>query len=112
MAVNIPGTGAGGREPLGWAGAVTETLRTVVPVLILFKVLNWTPDQMAGAIIAIGSILKLAELVWTRARVTPVNSPVLPAGTVVSVTGNDGTAATKQVVTNSTDDEADQEGPA
>jgi hypothetical protein len=36
---------------------ITEALRAVLPVLVLFNIINWTPEQIAGALMAVSAVL-------------------------------------------------------
>lgn len=58
-----------GKEPTIVLGALSEVLRQAIPMLILFGILNWTPEQIAAVMLFWGSLVTLGSIILTRSQV-------------------------------------------
>lgn len=63
------------REPVAFINGILALLEVTIPTLVIFEILQWTPDQVAatmGVIIALGTVFKT---LLARHVVTPVAAP-------------------------------------
>lgn len=58
-------------EPTAVLGALGELVRQIVPMLLLFGVINWTDPQIAGVFMVVSAAIKVLEVVLTRSQVVP-----------------------------------------
>jgi hypothetical protein len=80
-----------GREPAVVLGALSEIIKAVIPMLIIFGFIQWTSEQVAQVMIVVGVIVGGLNIVLTRSQVRPeadVNALIRtaiaqPAGTRV-----------------------------
>lgn len=81
-----------GKEPTVVLGAVSEVIRQIIPMLIIFGILHWTGEQVAQVMAVVSAIIAALTIILTRSQVTPetkVNDLIRtavdqPAGTPVS----------------------------
>lgn len=68
-----------GKEPAVVLGALAEVVKAVIPALILFGLLTWTPEQVAGVMFVVGVAVSSLTVILTRSQVVPtetVNSQI------------------------------------
>lgn len=61
-----------GREPTVILGALGELTRQIVPMLLLFGLINWTDPQIAAVFMVVSASIKVFEVILTRSQVTPI----------------------------------------
>ncbi len=59
------------KEPTVIIGALSEVVRAIIPLLIIFNILHWTPEQIAQVLLFVGVLVKSAEVMYTRSQVVP-----------------------------------------
>lgn len=79
-----------GKEPAVILGALSEIVRAVIPTLIIFGIIHWTPEQVAQFVLLVGVVVGSLNVVLTRsqtvaavtadkqieiAKASPVNRP-------------------------------------
>ncbi len=58
-------------EPAAVFGSLSEVLRQVLPVLILFGVVNWTKEQLVGVMVLVSVTLTFLTILFTRKASIP-----------------------------------------
>ena len=58
-------------EPVAASAAISNAVRVVVAALILFGVLHWSGEQVAGFVLAVSTVLDLPLTLRARSKVTP-----------------------------------------
>lgn len=76
------------REPVALANGAADVLRAIIPLGLVFHLINWTPEQIAAVLLAVTTIITFFQTYFVRSRVTPVSAPQLPVGTTVIGTDN------------------------
>ena len=61
-----------GREPAAVVAAVLATFETGLGVLVVFGIVDWTPEQTAALMGFVGSALALAGGLFVRSKVQPL----------------------------------------
>lgn len=74
------------REPSAIISALGAFLSAIAKVAVLLNLVDWNADQLAGISLVIDTFLILLGALFIRSQVTPVKSPVLSEGTVVTTT--------------------------
>jgi hypothetical protein len=59
------------KEPTVILGALSEVIRQIVPMLIVFGVIHWTSEQVAQFMLVVGSAITLFTILLTRSQVVP-----------------------------------------
>lgn len=77
------------REPSAIISALGAFLSAIAKVAVLLNLVDWDADQLAGISLVIDTLLILLGAIFIRSQVTPVKSPVLSEGTVVTTTSPD-----------------------
>lgn len=60
-----------GKEPAVVLGALSEVVKAVIPLLIIFNFINWTGEQVAQVMLVVGVIIGFLNVVLTRSQVVP-----------------------------------------
>jgi len=60
-----------GKEPTVILGALSEVIRQIVPMLIIFGVIAWSGEQVAQFMLVVGSAISLFTILLTRSQVVP-----------------------------------------
>lgn len=63
-----------GKEPAVIFGGLGEVVRAIVPLLIIFGFIHWTPEQTAAAYLAVSVILGYIVTLLTRSNTTPTET--------------------------------------
>lgn len=63
-----------GKEPAVFFNGIGEIIRAIVPCLILFGVIQWTDEQIAGVFLAVGVVLGFLTTMLTRSQTTPTET--------------------------------------
>lgn len=79
------------KNPAAILSAIAEMVKAVIPMLILFGIIHWTPDQVAAVMFVAGIAVTSITTILTRSQVTPndqVNALIeqaikMPVGTPV-----------------------------
>lgn len=85
-----------GKEPTVILGALSEVIKAIIPMLIIFGILHWTGEQVAQVMIVTSVVIAFINTAWARSQVTPtVQSDALiktavkqPEGTTVAEVKN------------------------
>lgn len=83
-----------GKEPAVIFNGLGEIIRSVIPVLILFGVIQWTDQQIAAVLLCLGVVLGFLTTVLTRSQ------------TVSAATADEQIVAAKSLPASLPDDEA------
>lgn len=59
-------------EPTLIANGIAELIRLIIPMLILFGLIHWTGEQVAGLMAVVGFAASFVATVLTRKNVVPV----------------------------------------
>lgn len=59
-----------GKEPAVILGALSEVVRAVIPTLIIFGFVRWTPEQVAQLVLLVGVVIGALNVSLTRAQTT------------------------------------------
>lgn len=59
------------KEPTAIINSISELVRQIVPMLILFGVIHWTDQQIAAVFMVLGAFLTLVQTLITRTQVVP-----------------------------------------
>jgi hypothetical protein len=60
------------KEPTVLIGGLAEIARSVIPLLLIFGVINWTDPQIGQVILFIGVMVSVAEKWFTRSQVVSI----------------------------------------
>lgn len=60
------------REPVRVINAAVAVIASVPPALVLFGVIDWTDEQIAGLMLVVNNLALLIGTIVARDRVTPV----------------------------------------
>jgi len=60
------------KEPVVWTAAIALVIEAVLPFLVLIGVLDWSAEQISGAMIVVAAIVTAIGSVFARSKVTPV----------------------------------------
>jgi len=79
------------KEPSIVLGALTEVIKAIIPMLIIFGFIHWTGEQVAQVMLVVGVTFTFVNVLITRSQVTPqadVNALIrtavnMPSGTPV-----------------------------
>lgn len=79
------------REPTVIIGGIAEIVRAIIPLLLIFGLINWTDSQIGTVMVLIGVLVAFAEKLFIRSQVVSTgtaNSQIatavrMPAGTTV-----------------------------
>jgi hypothetical protein len=61
----------GGKEPAVFFNGLGEIIRSVIPVLILFGFIQWSDQQIAAVMLAVGVFLGFLTTMLTRSQTVP-----------------------------------------
>lgn len=59
------------KEPTVIFGALAEVIRQIVPMLILFGIIQWTGEQVAQVMAVVSAGIALFTILLTRSQVVP-----------------------------------------
>ena len=59
-------------EPVAITAGIVAIINAIIPVLLLFGVINWSEDQLGAVILAVGVVATTIGGWFTRSRVTPI----------------------------------------
>lgn len=79
------------KEPAVILGALSEVIKAVIPLLIIFNFINWTGEQVAQVMLVVGVVIGFLNVLLTRSQVVPTgtaNAQIetavrMPTGTTV-----------------------------
>jgi len=57
-----------GKEPAVILGALAEVVKAVIPALIIFGILRWTPEQVAAVMFVVGVLVTSLTVILTRTQ--------------------------------------------
>ncbi len=60
------------KEPVAVTAGIVAIINAIIPVLILFDVINWTDDQIGAVILAVGVIATTIGGWFARSKVTAI----------------------------------------
>ena len=60
-----------GKEPTVVFGALAEVIRQIIPMLILFGIIQWTGEQVAQVMSVVSAAIALFTILLTRSQVIP-----------------------------------------
>lgn len=63
-----------GREPAVIIGGMAEIIRAVIPMMIIFGLLQWTDKETAQVMLVIGVAVAVGEKWFTRSQVVPTET--------------------------------------
>lgn len=63
-----------GKEPTAVINGISELVRQVIPMLIIFGLIRWTDLQVAAAFAVLSAFLALVQTLLTRSQVVPVET--------------------------------------
>lgn len=61
------------KEPVVWANAISGILLALFPALVLFGILDWSGEQLAGVEVVMAAVVAAVAAVTTRAKVSPTS---------------------------------------
>lgn len=61
------------KNPAIILGAIAEVIKAVIPALIIFSIIHWTPEQIAAVMLVVNVSIGAIVTILTRAQVTPNN---------------------------------------
>lgn len=56
------------KEPAVILGAISEVIKAIIPALIIFGLLKWTPEQVASVMFVVGVLVSSLTVVLTRSN--------------------------------------------
>lgn len=59
------------KEPTAIINGISELLRQIIPMLIIFGLIHWTDLQTAAAFAVMSAFLSLVSILVTRSQVVP-----------------------------------------
>lgn len=59
------------REPTVVLGALSEVIKAVIPMLIIFNFINWSGEQVAQVMLVVGVAISFFNVLITRSQVVP-----------------------------------------
>lgn len=60
-----------GKEPAVILGAISEVIKAIIPALIIFGWLKWTPEQVASVMFVVGVLVSSLTVILTRSNTVP-----------------------------------------
>ena len=57
-----------GKEPAVILGALSEVVKAIIPALIIFGLLKWTPEQVASVMFVVGVLVSSLTVILTRSN--------------------------------------------
>lgn len=63
-----------GKDPAIFFNGIGEIIRAIVPVLILFGLIHWTDEQIAGVFFLVSVLVSFLTTMLTRNAVTPTET--------------------------------------
>lgn len=60
-----------GKEPAVILGALSEVVKAIIPMLIIFNFINWSGEQVAQVMLVVGVVIGFLNVVLTRSQVVP-----------------------------------------
>lgn len=80
-----------GKEPAVVLGALSEVIKAIIPMLIIFNFINWSGEQVAQVMLVVGVVIAFFNILLTRGQVVPTETADkqirqavrMPAGTTV-----------------------------
>lgn len=63
-----------GKEPTVVLGALSEVVRAVIPMLIIFGFIHWTGEQVAQVMVVVGVGVAFLNTLLTRSQVVPIET--------------------------------------
>ena len=58
-------------EPVRFWAAITGIVVALIPVLTIFNVINWTPEQIAAVVVLFAAVGVAFQFFFVREKVTP-----------------------------------------
>ncbi len=77
------------REPSAILSALTAFLAAITKMLVLLHVVDWDAQQLASVDLVSTTAIILFGALFLRSQVTPIKSPALTEGSVVTVLDKD-----------------------
>lgn len=59
-------------EPVAVTAGIVAIINAVIPVLLLFGVINWSEEQIGAVILAVGVVATTLGGWFARSRVSPI----------------------------------------
>ena len=59
------------KEPAVVLGALSEVIKAVIPMLIIFGFINWSGEQVAQVMLVVGVVIAFFNVLLTRQQVVP-----------------------------------------
>ena len=63
-----------GKEPTVILGALSEVIKAIIPMLIIFNFINWTGEQVAQVMLVVGVGIAFLNVLLTRSQVVPTET--------------------------------------
>lgn len=79
-----------GKEPTVVLGALSEVIKAIIPMLIIFGFINWTGEQVAQVMLVVGVGIAFFNVMLTRSQTT--SEPQMNALIRTAVSQPSGTA--------------------
>lgn len=57
-----------GKEPAVVLGSISEVVKAIIPALIIFGLLKWTPEQVASVMFVVGVLVSSLTVILTRSN--------------------------------------------
>ncbi|MEA2023320.1 MAG: hypothetical protein U9N79_03395 [Actinomycetota bacterium] len=60
------------KEPVAILGGIVALIGAIIPALVLFGLIDWTPDQVAAAMLVVSTAAPVVGSLFARTKVSPV----------------------------------------
>ena len=60
------------KEPVAITAGIVAIINAIIPVLLLFGVINWSEEQLGAVILAVGVVATTLGGWFARSRVSPI----------------------------------------
>lgn len=87
----------GGKDPAVFFGGIGELIRAIVPMLVLFGLIVWSPEQIAAVFLVVSVCLTFLTTMFTRNAVTPTVTSDALIKTAVNMPADSTVAQVKRV---------------
>jgi hypothetical protein len=84
-----------GKEPTVILGALSEVVRQIIPMLIIFGIIHWTGEQVAQVMAAVSAAIAMFTILLTRSQVVPTEKANAQIETAIKMPS---TATVEQVI--------------
>lgn len=85
------------KEPAVILGALAEMFKAIIPALIIFGLLKWTPEQVAAVMFVVGVAVSSLTVILTRSQTTATPDVNALIRTAVAQPSNTSVATVKDI---------------